>query len=211
MKNLKKITVATLVLLILAVTLIQTLRAEKVDFTARELMPAFLSDVVGLDLTKYDISHESYSFDYPSYYGGNFKEETITFNLDSTAGNIRIMCIFLNGFNGGIFVYQPTNGSMFFKQQPSTNALDESRNMLQRYRTFAENYGLETSHIDQALIMMNDATGASSASADLNMFNKVTGFVPSVVTAGNMKQETKEDSIKWSYVDGGVEMPKSRF
>jgi hypothetical protein len=41
-----------------------------------------------------------------------------------------------------------------FKHQPSTDAVDESRNILQRYKTFAESYGFETSHIDQALTLL---------------------------------------------------------
>jgi hypothetical protein len=207
MKMLKKISARIIVLLILTGMLIPISKATTQNSTARELMPVFLSDVVGLDLTKYNITTEDYNVKYPSEYGGNVKDEYAYLDLASSEGTISVMGLFLNGFNGGIFVYQPTIGSMFFKHQPSTNALDESRNMLQRYKAFAQNYGLETSHIDQALAMMNNATGASSASTNLNMFNKITGFVPSVTTVGNMKQEIKEGSITWIYSVRGIEIP----
>jgi hypothetical protein len=196
-----------LVLLLLVVMLVQTSKADTVDFTAKDMMPAFLSEVVGLDLNKYNIINEEYSFKYPSEYGGNVKDEHVYLELVSSEGNISVMGLFLNGFNGGIFVYPPTNGPMFFKPQLSTNALDESRNILQRYKIFAENYGLETSHIDSALNLLNTATRAPSASDDLRTFNNIIGFVPSVTTAGNVKQETTQESVSWIYTEKGVDMP----
>jgi hypothetical protein len=198
---------SSLVLLFLVVMLVQTSKADATDFTAKAVMPAFLSEVVGLDLTKYNITNEGYGFTYPSEYGGKVKEENLSFDLVSSEGNISVMGMFLNGFNGGIFVYPPTKGSMFFKHQPSTNALDESRNILQRYKIFAENYGLESSPIDPALNLLNNATGASSASDDLHLFNNIIGFVPSVTTAGNVKQETTQESVSWIYTERGVDMP----
>jgi len=203
----EKMSAVAIVLLILAVSLVQTSGADPVDFTVKDMMPAFLSEVVGLDLTKYNITREGYSFEYPSEYGGNVKEEILNFDLVSSEGSISVMGLFLNGFNGGIFVYAPTNGSMFFKHQPSTNALDESRNILQRYKIFAENYGLGTSHLDSALTLLSNATRASSSSADLHTFNNITGFVPSVTTAGNTKQETTQKGVSWIYTEKGVDMP----
>jgi hypothetical protein len=204
---LKKISAAVIVLLILAVSIVQTSRANTVNFTARDKMPAFLSEVVGLDLTKYNITNEGYGFTYPSEYGGNVKDEHVYLELVSSEGNISVMGLFLNGFNGGIFVYPPTNGSMFFKHQPSTNALDESRNILQRYKIFADNYGFDTSYIDSALTLLNKATRASSASENLQTFNDIIGFVPSVTTAGNVKQETTQKGVSWIYTEKGVDMP----
>jgi hypothetical protein len=104
MKNSKeKMSVAAIILLILAVPLIQTSRAATVNSTARDKMPAFLSDVIGLDLTKYNITNENYAFNYPPYYGGTVKEEILNLDLVSDEGTISVMCMFLNGFNGGIF------------------------------------------------------------------------------------------------------------
>lgn len=196
-----------LVLLFLVVMLVQTSEADTLDFTAKDMMPAFLSEVVGLDLSKYNITNEEYSFKYPSEYGGNVKDEHVYLEFVSSEGNISVMGLFLNGFNGGIFVYPPTKGSMFFKHQPSTNALDESRNILQRYKIFADNYGFDTSHIDSALTLLNNATIASSASDNLQTFNNIIGFVPSVTTAGNMKQETTQKGVSWIYTEKGVDMP----
>jgi hypothetical protein len=207
MKMLKKTSASVIVLLTLAGMVLPISRAATENSATKDMMPVFLSEVVGLDLTKYNITTDDYHLKYPSEYGGNVKDEHVYLDLASSEGTISVMGLFLNGFNGGIFVYQPTNGSVFFNHQPSTNAVDESRNILQRYKTFAQKYGLETSHIDQALTLLNNATKASASTDDLYTFNNITGFVPSVVTAGNMKQETKDDNIKWIYTDRGVEMP----
>jgi hypothetical protein len=207
MKMLKKTSASVIVLLTLAGMVLPISRAATENSATKDMMPVFLSEVVGLDLTKYNITTDDYHLKYPSEYGGNVKDEHVYLDLASSEGTISVMGLFLNGFNGGIFVYQPTNGSVFFNHQPSTNAVDESRNILQRYKTFAQKYGLETSHIDQALTLLNNATKASASTDDLYTFNNITGFVPSVVTAGNMKQETKDDNIKWIYTDSGVEMP----
>lgn len=189
--------------------LVQTSKADTANSTAKEKLPEFVSEVVGLDMAKYNITDEGYGFHYPSEYGGIAKEESMSFNLVSNKGTIytaRAHGIFLNGFICGISVDAPTKGSMFFTDPP-TNALDESRNILQRYKTFAEKYGFGTSHIDQALTLLNNATSASSSSADFSLLNDITGFVPSVTYAGNMKQEITQESITWIYTDRGVDMP----
>jgi len=202
----EKMSAAAMVLLILAVSMVQISRADPVDFTVKDMMPAFLSEVVGLDLTKYNITKEGYSVSYPSYYGGLVKDEVISFTLEYNSSKIGVMGILDNGFIYGIII-RPINGSIMYARQPSTNALDESRNILQRYKIFAENYGLGTSHIDSALTLLNNATRASSASADLHLLNNITGFVPSVTTAGNTKQETTQKGVSWIYTDRGVDMP----
>jgi hypothetical protein len=203
----EKMSAVAIILLILAIPLFQISRAATINSTAEDKMLAFLGDVVGLDLTKYNITNENYGFNYPLYYGGTVKEEYLELDLVSEEGTISVMSRFLNGFNSVVFVYAPTNGSMFFKLQPSTNALDESRNILQRYKTFAEKYGLGTSYMDTALTLLSNATRAPSSSADSPTFNNITGFVPSVTAAGNMKQETTQTGIKWIYTDRGVDMP----
>jgi len=189
--------------------LVQTSRADTANATAEEKLPEFVSEVAGLDMTKYNITDESYGFHYPSEYGGIAKEESVSFNLVSNKGTVytvRAHAIFLNGFICLLNVNAPTNARMFFVDPP-TNTIDESRKMLQRYNIFAEKYGFDTSHIDQALKLLSNATGASSASSDYHLLNDITGFVPSVTCVGNMKQETEYDSITWVYTERGVDMP----
>ncbi len=202
-----------IVLLFLSLLLVQPSKAESADSTAKEKVPEFVSEVFGLDMTKYNItvdgSGDGYGFHYPPEYGGVAKEESMAFNLVSNKGTIytvHIWGLFLNGFICSLNVDAPTSVPMFFVDPP-TSALDESKNILQRYKTFAEKYGFDTSHVDSALTLLNAVTSASSINPDLNILNNITGFVPSVTTVGNMKQETTEDSITWIYTDRGVDMP----
>jgi hypothetical protein len=207
MPDARKVSAAAIILLLLVFPLIQTSRAADVNSTAKDKLPAFLSAVIGLDLAKYNITNEGYGSTYPLRYGGNVKEENVALYLASSDGEMHVNGMFVNGFIGGIFLYPPTNSSLTYAQQPSTNALDESRNILQKYKTFAENYGFDTSHIDSALTMLSNVTVTSSSSARLYTFNNMTGFVPSVTAAGNMKQETTQTGVKWIYTDKGVDMP----
>jgi hypothetical protein len=193
-------------MLILAVPLIQISKAEQVDPTTKSFVVEFLSDVVELDLTKYNITNEGYGSTYPPEYGGEVKEEILSFDLVSSEGSTHVMCIFLNRFIGGIYVNPPKESTILFKNQPPTNAVDESKNILQRYKTFAENYGFDTSHMLQALTLVNYA-GIASSSADLHNFSNITGFVPSVTSDSNMKQEITQTDIRWIYTDKGVDMP----
>ncbi len=195
-----------IVLFFLVVMLVQTSGADTVDSTVKDMVLVFLSDVVGLDLTKYNITNEGYYSDYPPYYGGEVKEEVLSFDLISSEGSLSVMGIFYNGFIYGLVVYH-VSGSMMYSRQPAANAVDESRNILQRYKSFAEDYGFGTSHVDSALTMLNNDTTAPSLNADLHLFNNITGFVPSVTYGSNVKLETTEKRVRWIYTDSGVDMP----
>jgi len=190
--------------------LVQTSRTDIAGSTAEKKLPEFLSEVVRLNMEEYNITDEGYGFHFPSEYGGVVKEEFMSFKLVSNRGTIYTVhadAIFLNGFIYSLHVDEPTDASLFFVDPP-TNALLESRNILQRYRTFAEKYGFDTSHIDQALNLLSNVTGASPANGDSDLLNDMTGFVPSVTYAGDMKQEIEQDSITWVYTERGVDMPQ---
>jgi hypothetical protein len=77
--------------------------------------------------------------------------------------------------------------------------------MLQRYKTFAQNLGWGTSHVDQASEMLNNVFAASSKS-DLHLFNNVFGFVPTIACESNMKLETNEKRVDWIYTEKGANM-----
>ncbi len=83
MRLLKKRSYAVVALMIIVFPLIQTSGAESADLAAKDLVPMFLTDVIGLDMTKYNKTNEGYGLDYPSYYGGEVKEENFFFELVS--------------------------------------------------------------------------------------------------------------------------------
>jgi|WetSurMetagenome_2_1015567.scaffolds.fasta_scaffold79475_2 hypothetical protein len=209
MNLLKKNSIVVIALLIIAFPFIHVSGAESADLSARELAPLFLSDVMGLDLTKYNIAKEGYGSDYPVYYGGEVKEEAVSFDLVSDQGNLSVMGIFRNGFISALNLYKGRNSTVYLKV-PSTNAVNESRNMLQRYKTFAQDLGWNTTHIDQASTMLNNVSAAPSKD-NLHMFNNIIGFIPTDAYEGNMKLETKENRVNWIYTEKGANITSKRI
>jgi len=194
-----------ILLSLLFVMLPQTTKADPADFTAKDKLPAFLSEVLGLDLTKYDIT-ESSGFSYPSEYGGLVKQEVISYHLDCNGSRIDIMGIFFNEFIYAIDIL-PNQGPLIYTQQPSTDELDKTRDILERYQIFAQNYGMDASHVDSAL----------------NMLDEVSDLTEASITEGNTKLEItifqsnpNMDSAKnvlfsWMYTAEGVDFFNKRL
>ena len=177
------------------------------DLTAKQLAPKFLSEVVGLDLTKYNMTKVGYGCDYPSYFGGEVKEEVVSFELISRWGSINDLSAgytFCNDHLYSFSLYQGI-GSMIELKEPTTDPVNASRNMLQRYKAFAEKLGWNASHIDQASEMLNNVSPDPSGNHS-RMFSDIVWFVPAVVIEGNMKLVVKEDRVDWIYTEGGWDM-----
>jgi hypothetical protein len=209
----EKASTAAIIMLVLAVPLIQTSGAATVDSATREKMLAFLGDVIGLDLTKYNITDGGCGADYPSYYGGIAKEENIGLNLVSDKGNISAMGMFLNGFICAINVDAQPNNSMIFTQQPSNSTLDELKKILQRYQTLAQNYGVHAANVASALSILNNITDSM-----VDNLTTLTYLNPFNITFRDMKleivrypptlpSETENHiSFTWVYTENGVDM-----
>jgi hypothetical protein len=184
---------------------LQTPRACGEGTAPEDKLQNFLGEVLEIDLTKYNVTNTGSSSSYPSYYGGLVKEEGASFNLESDLSKVSVQGEFLNDVICQAIVY-PMQGSMIFLQPPSTNALDESRRLLKRYHNYAGNLGLDISHVTLALSMLS-TVNVSNPNPDLYMLNNIAGFIPSVTVSGNMKQETTQTGVRWSYSEKGVDMP----
>jgi len=110
---------------LMLITLIQPLKADTLEDSAKEKLPEFLSQVIGLDFSKYYITEQGYSINYPSNFGGIVKEEHLIIKLESnnsTAINskLEIGSIINNGYpfwininQIGSIIYQPTFNRAF--------------------------------------------------------------------------------------------------
>ena len=183
----------------------QTPRACGEGKAPEDKLQNFLGEVLEIDLTKYNVTNTGSSSSYPSYYGGLVKEEGASFNLESDLSKVSVQGEFLNDFICQAIVY-PMQGSMICMQPPSTSALDESIRLLEGYHTYSGNLGLDTSHVTLALSMLS-TVNVSDPNPDLYMFNNIAGFIPSVTVSGNMKQETTQTGVRWTYTEKGVDMP----
>jgi hypothetical protein len=170
-KSFNKLLVIATVSLVISLSLIQPSVAETtVDTTSKDKLPTFLSTVIGFDMTEYMITNNGYSSSFPSNYGGSVKQEIVSFTLQSTTGSIDVMGIFYNGYIYGISIL-PHDQSMVYSEQQSVNRLTASRNILHNYESFVQKYMLGTSHISEAL----------------NILDRVVDVKDQNVTSGNMK------------------------
>lgn len=178
----KPIVAVMFALFVLTALLAQISRADvtsAANSTAKDKLAVFMSEVIGLDLTKYNITNEGYGVSYPSEFGGLVKREHVIFTLDSSDSKIEAGAVFDNGFIYWIN-FNPLSGSMIYTTQPSTDALVESRSMLQRYQAFAQKCGINASHITSALNLLSSVPDAPPANAYSGNFNSMSDFTPPI-------------------------------
>jgi hypothetical protein len=180
------------------------------ETSAEDKLPSFLSEVIGLDLAKYDIVNEGYGVSFPSEFGGLVKEESIIFTLEFEDSRIAVSGVFDNGFPSWINFY-PLSGSILYANLPSTDSLEESKSILQRYRSFAQTYGINTAYIDSALTLLSDVPDSPPALASSGNFNNISDFTPANLTVGNMKLVVSQKGVGCSYVTEGVDVPNKSF
>ncbi len=214
MRNSKTIAAVMVALFVLsAAMLIQTSSAVTVntsDTTAKEKLPAFLSDVIGLDLAKYNRTNEGYSVSYPSKFGGLVKEESLSFTLDSNDYKITVGSVFDNGFPSWISV-RVLNGSLTYATQPSTDALVESRNIIQRYHFFAQNYNISTVDLTSTLNLLSSVPDSPPINGDSTNFNRMSDLTPGNATSEDMKLQVSETSIGFWYTTNDIDVKNKYF
>lgn len=195
---------ALLLVTVITVSLVPCSSAYREAPYAEEKLQKFLSEVLGIDMAKYNMTNIGSGFNYPLWFSGVVKEEGVNFYLESNDSMISVSSFFDNGILTWLTVHV-MNGSIIYARQPPTNALDETRNILQRYQIFAENYAIGTAHLTSAINLLSSVKLSSNAT--LNMLNNLTGFVPLNATSNSMKMETTATGIKWIYTERGVDMP----
>jgi hypothetical protein len=174
-------------------------------FTAKDKLPVFLSDVIGLDLTKYNKTEEGYGTRYE--YDGQVEVEQYVLTLaDANGGTISVGSEFTNGFPTWINV-DAIAGSLYYTTQPSKDAIVDTRNILERYETFAKKYFINTLDVPLALDLLSKAPSTPSDSKDSTNFNEMSNFTPVNATSGNMTMGIVEYGIGFGYIVDGVKIP----
>jgi hypothetical protein len=180
MKTMKTYKICVVTLLLMSAfffLLVSTVFAADSTATVEEKLSVFLSDVLEIDLAKYTIINKGGGIKYPSELGGIVKEESFAIRYNSTDSQIDASVVFRNGYIYWLHV-RPTHGSIiYYSRQPSTSAVAQTRNILEKYETFAEKYGINTAHVSSALSLLDQASDGPSPSGSLN-FNGISGFNP---------------------------------
>jgi len=202
-----------LVFLAASCMLVQKSRADPINAanaTATEMLPAFLSDVIGLDLAKYNRTNEGYGVSYPSKFGGLVKEEHLSFWLNSNDYKVTVGSVFDNGFPSWIHV-NVLNGSLIYATQPSTDGLVESRNIIQRYQVFAQKFGINAVNVTAALNLLDSVPIEPQGYRSPTNFNRMSDLTPANATSGDMKLKVSEASIGFWYTTNGVDVKNKYF
>lgn len=117
-----------------------------------ELYQSFLTDVLGVDLTKYDIINPGYGTSYPSSFGGKVKEETISYQLISGQGNLSTWCLIHDGVLTSCDVNHLAGQTGY---SYPVNIKDSFYSFMQKYQTLVEQYyQKDSAYLKQALSMV---------------------------------------------------------
>ncbi len=196
MKTLHKTTIVAISLLMITANMfVQFVQAESTETSAKENLKSFLFDVVGLDLTKYNITKSGYGISYPSNLGGIVKEETVSYTFDSGQSKADSWCTFDNGIMTSCSLTL-TEGSAIYVQTRSANLVEETGNIIQRYQIFANQHNTkDTEYLKTAQTILGEAT--TQRLSTLISDNMKIDISPS----------SESTSIKWTYSTKGIDMP----
>jgi hypothetical protein len=198
---------ALMLLLVMATSVFSVCTVSAADsaVSAKEKLPAFLGDVLQIDLTKYTVANEGYGVLYPMRFGGAVKQESYSFTLNGANSQVSVSSVFYNGYIAYLQVY-PMSGSVFFSQQPQSSATAQTKRILENYRTFAEKYGIDTSNIPLALSMLSQVSDAPKTTQTNQNFYGINGFNPINTTSGNMRLVASGSEIGFGFTFEGVDV-----
>ncbi len=173
---------------------------QALDTKAEENVFDFITEVMGIDTSKYEVTHHSCSASYPSNLGGSVKEELTTLVLNSNDGSsIQASVLFDNGYMSTAFFY--LDGQVIKEQQYNVSTLEKAKDIILRYQNFSSKLGISSDEVSSALLMLSSVTELSSLT----------------VTNGNMKMQIKcsepnsetrleyNTKIEFVYTDNGVD------
>jgi hypothetical protein len=181
----------SVVCLVLALTIVVSIThangAPLSKMTVQEKAIAAITDVVGLDMTKYTAELTSNVADHPEIYGGLTREE-VTYTIEATGSKVQVGCAFINKTLTSCYVY-PIEGSLLYAQQ-SADMLTTTKSLLQRYQTYS---------------------GAAYLQEARSILETVTEIKQTNATMGNMKLQIIESDnlvdIIWRQTVNGIDFP----
>ncbi|MFA5364626.1 MAG: hypothetical protein WC325_05530 [Candidatus Bathyarchaeia archaeon] len=172
------------------------------ETTAIDKTATFLTDVICLDLTKYNVTCYEHDIILPDYYPFNitryFHEQYVSYTLESKVSNITADCYFKNGQIEFCRLY--FEGSPIYTNTP-TDIRQTTEETIQRYQTFVtQNYRIDTTYLEQAKNIFN------ACSTDKPITRIVDNF--KLVISTNTNNET---SIHWIYTEKDIDIDNKRI
>jgi hypothetical protein len=197
--GIQKMCVLLTVLLLVSLSVnLQNCQAVSAPEHTSALFQSFLTDVMGVNLTEYNITKPGYGTSYPSNFGGKVKEETISYQLVSGHGMLSTWCLIGDGAMSTCSL-SSVEGETFFAHP--VNIKDSLNSFMQKYQAFV-------SHNSQ----QKDTAYLSLA---MSMVDGLDFQTATEKTVGNMKLTVNptiyETTIKWAYAYEGVDLVRKAF
>jgi hypothetical protein len=152
--------------------------------SAKDKMPVFLSDVFGLDLSKYSVAEEGYGTHYEM--GGLVEVDGYSCTLvNSKGGQVAIHGTFHNGFPYWFHISPRSDDPLYYVLDPLDGSVKSMKSFFERYVVFAQKYGIPTIDKSVALDLFSRAPSnlpASQLSAarvaldDVSLYISQEGF-----------------------------------
>jgi hypothetical protein len=179
---LKRLNAILVLAMILGIVFVHVPNAYSAELAVTEKALTFLTDVVKLDLTKYN-AQLVYINDY-----GPLGQQIVKYTLESKGSKLDVLCNFKDSNLVWCKLY-PLEGSPLFAQ-PVSNALDETKSFLDRYQTFSD-----AQHLQPMRSMLDTVT-------ELTSMTKAVGDVKLEVTE-TVEKDTIT-SIRWTNAPSGI-------
>ncbi len=188
--SIKKLNVALVLVMFSVLLLLQVSTACSAEFSAPEKALTFLTDIIGLDMTKYDATLTNNHVEYPSDLNGLAKEY-VDYTIGSIESNLDVAIRFRNGSLVYCKIYAYNNSLRFVN--PSTSVLDATKDILQKYQTYAGG-----SYIQTMRDMLDTVT-------DVKNMTKSVGNIKLKISTGT------DTCIDWMYTSNGIDFEKKRI
>ena len=191
-----------------------------VELTAEDKATAFLSSVVGLDMTKYTLvmpappsGYDAESWAevaakaeaqhsellYPPELGGNVKDEWCSLKFVAGESNISIMSNCINDKLKTIKIDNLNGSDYVYSEPPATDLRSQTKTILQRYQEY---------------VTQVDSMDSSYLEPMQSILNRLVGLSATDITVGNITFQVSKNKditrIQWIYTDGGVVMDHKR-
>jgi hypothetical protein len=199
MKKILKIYIATTaLLLIFSSALLENCQASPTTDTstkdkANSTYQTFLTNVLDIDLTQYNITKSGYGVSYPAVSGG-LKTEDLSYTLDSPQGQISTWCVIENGTVVALSLNSlGTSGPVIYSQPQATNTMDVAKSFLQKLQAFNSQVGTQdNSHIEQARLSLDNENTQSPVTKIVGDMQLTIALSPHWIT------------FRWDYVQNGM-------
>ena len=187
----KKLHVALVLVVVLALPLLQVPKAYSTEWSAPDKALSFLEDVVNLDMTKYNTTLDGHFVDYRSDLGG-ITQEDVMYTLESDGSKLVAALAFINKTLDWC-ILDVLEGSPLFAPPPPTNVIDNAKVFLQRYQTY---------------------TGASYLQVMRDMLDTVDEIENMTTTVGNVTLEMSSQGdiifFEWLFTLNGFTMREKK-